>query len=483
MQKRQLKKTLEGLGELQRKAFSIRQDKDTNLYFHYGDGRKEAVLPITLRPYQHALHAAYYHKGFKRFFEVLPRRAGKEVESWTLIVKEAILNPGPYAMIYPTYAAARKILWNGFLTIPGSTEVIRFLNFIPKCMIARVSQQAMEIELTNGSIISFFGSEKYDRLRGINLKGAVFSEYAWSDPRAYRVLMPVFKNSQGFYILQTTYDGMNHAYHLMQKVKKDSGWFTREESALTLLNDQGERYITDEMIDESRRDGMPEYLIQQEYFSVVCLNESINYFARAVKTIDDDGRYQNNLYDPVYPVHIAFDIGVDDATALVFFQLPQKNKPSIIYYLEDHRKDISFYLEKIDRYLQSKQLRKGYLILPHDGNNQSWQTGKTSKEWLEERGEWVVTTPRLQSLMDGIRVIREYIYRSTFDKIKTERLIECLSNYRQEFDDKRGVYKETPCHDWSSHGVKAFQTLSLALDRQLLPTRTETEEAVVGCYL
>ncbi|WP_423062377.1 hypothetical protein [Candidiatus Paracoxiella cheracis] len=462
-------------------AFTLGQTANSDVCLHFKDGSEKNLLPITLRPYQYALHQAFYEKGYRRFFEVLPRRAGKEVESWSLLLKEAVLNPGPYAMIYPTYASARKILWDGFLTDPLTNTAIRFIDFMPKELVATKSKQKMQIILTNGSIISLLGSEQYDRLRGINLKGAVFSEYAWSDPRAYRTLMPIFKNNKGFYILQTTYDGMNHAYRLMQSVKNQSDWFTREASALTLVNENGERYITDAMIEESRRDGMPEYLIQQEYFCAVTLNESIHYFARAMKDAEEDDRFKENIHETRHKVHIAFDLGFDDMMALVFFQLDEYNKPRVIHYYEERRKSLNAYLEYIDRYLKPKNLRKGSLILPHDGANHSIQTGKSTLELLEDCGESVVATKRIANQHEGTQLIREYIYRTTFDTINADRLIECLSHYAQDFDEKRGLYKDTPKHDWSSHGVKAFQTMALALRDDFIDSAL-TDYSQVGWY-
>lgn len=481
MSTRQLENAVTKANTQQAGEFITVQRDNSDVLLRFKDSREKNVLPVTLRPYQYELHQAFYNKGYRRFFEVLPRRAGKEVESWTLLIKEAILNPGPYAMVYPTYAAARKILWDGFLTDPMTKDAVRFIDFIPHELVATKSKQTMQIILTNGSIISLLGSEQYDRLRGINLKGAIFSEYAWSDPRAYRTLMPIFKNNGGFYVLQTTYDGMNHAYRLMESVKSEPDWFTREASALTLVNEHGERYITDAMIDESRRDGMPEYLIQQEYFCAVTLNESIHYFARAMKDAEADSRFKENVHESRYKVHVAFDLGFDDMMALVFFQLDDLNKPRVIHYYEERRKSLNAYLDYIDAHLHTKNFRKGYLILPHDGANHSIQTGKSTQEILEDLGENVIGTKRIANQHEGTQLIREYIYRTTFDTLNADRLIECLSHYAQDFDEKRGLYKDTPKHDWSSHGVKAFQTMALALNDDLIDSPF-TDYSHVGRY-
>ena len=58
-----------------------------------------------------------------------------------------------------------------------------------------------------------------------------------------------------------------------------------------------------------------------------------------------------------------------------------------------------------------------------------------------------------------------------FNKENTVRLIDCLSNYSKEFDDKMGTYKNRPLHNWASHGVDAFQTMTLALDADMISDR------------
>ena len=43
------------------------------------------------------------------------------------------------------------------------------------------------------------------------------------------------------------------------------------------------------------------------------------------------------------------------------------------------------------------------------------------------------------------------------DKDRCERGIECLSNYRFEYNDDRDTHNVTPHHDWASNGADAFQ--------------------------
>lgn len=48
--------------------------------------------------------------------------------------------------------------------------------------------------------------------------------------------------------------------------KNPDVWFLSEKTVEDTTNTDGERIVTDKMIDEERRDGMDEDLVQQEYY-------------------------------------------------------------------------------------------------------------------------------------------------------------------------------------------------------------------------
>jgi hypothetical protein len=86
-------------------------------------------------------------------------------------------------------------------------------------------------------------------------------------------------------------------------------------------------------------------------------------------------------------------------------------------------------------------------------------------------GESAFIVPRTSSKTNAIEAMRRQLYSCYFNKENTGRLIDCLSNYSKEFDDRMGTYKNKPIHDWSSHGVEAFQTMTLALDSDMIVDR------------
>jgi hypothetical protein len=60
-------------------------------------------------------------------------------------------------------------------------------------------------------------------------------------------------------------------------------------------------------------------------------------------------------------------------------------------------------------------------------------------------------------VIDGIDVARSKIKNCWFDNTRCKHGIEALRQYRCDYDDKHGVLRKAPLHDWSSHGSDAFR--------------------------
>ena len=69
--------------------------------------------------------------------------------------------------------------------------------------------------------------------------------------------------------------------------------------------------------------------------------------------------------------------------------------------------------------------------------------------------------PRL-SIEDGIHAARAILPKCYFEKTGCKEGLQALRRYRKEFDEKKGVYKPHPLHDWSSHYADAFRYFAIA---------------------
>ncbi len=447
-------------------AISIIEEEDKTICV-CGDER--VIVPmVKLRPYQEEPRDLIVNRKINRIFRVMPRRSGKEVESWQILIECAIRNPGSYAIIYPELTQGKKIIWNGGITLENG-DMVKFLDMIPSFLvIGKPNSTDMTIKLWNGSIIQVLGSDKgIDKQRGTNFIGVVFSEFAYQDPRTYQNMMPVFRQNKGWAFLQTTYKGINHAYNYMKSIQTNKSWFTSVESAKTLVDEEGNRYVTEAMIQEDRDSGMAEFLILQEYFNIVSLNEESMYFAKPMSKMMKDGRIKENTYIPGLPVFSACDLGHHDDFVLLLFQLIDYVKPVIIWSTSGNQKPYVYYLNEAKSHCTENNCILDTNFAPHDVANKN-TTSTTPLKEARSMGFTVMVTPKPVNKLVAISDMSSMLYNTTIDKACTH-LVNCLSSYEKEFDEKMNVYKNIPVHNWASHGVDAFQTLTIAVSSRLIP--------------
>ena len=69
---------------------TCRRNEQGNLTLHFGKDETITLPLVSLRPYQKEIQDKLFQEGYKRFFLVRPRRAGKEMESWHLLNQGAL---------------------------------------------------------------------------------------------------------------------------------------------------------------------------------------------------------------------------------------------------------------------------------------------------------------------------------------------------------------------------------------------------------
>src|SRR5947209_1953031 len=174
--------------------------------------------------------------GYRRRADLVwHRRAGKDKTAWNWMIFSAIaLRQGTYFYFFPTYAQGKKDLWDA-----QDRDGVPFLAHVPKECLAGKNETEMQLKVKNRaggeSIIQIVGTDRYDSIRGSNPVGCVFSEYAFQDPQAAKVVQPILRENGGWAVFVTTPNGRNHAFKLYEEAKKDKDWY----SSLLTINDTG----------------------------------------------------------------------------------------------------------------------------------------------------------------------------------------------------------------------------------------------------
>lgn len=181
------------------------------------------------------------------------------------------------------------------------------------------------------------------------------------------------------------------------------------------------------------------------------------YYKRQFEAIYRDSRITLVPYEPALPVFTSWDLGISDAMAVWFFQFIGKEIRVIDYY-EQSGEGLPHYISV----LEGKGYRYGGHFAPHDINVRELSTGISRMERAAELGLKFERVPTNQDVPGGIEAVRDMLRYCYFDESKTELGRKALEAYRKEWDEKNGMFKDRPLHDWTSHGADSFRTMAAA---------------------
>ena len=417
----------------------------------------EIQLPYKFKPREYQVpFLQAMADGIKRAILLFHRRAGKDKTCINFVAMETQKRVGSYYYFLPTNVQGRKIIWDGM-----DYKGFKFLDHFPKEL--RSSQNATEMKLTlkNGSIFQVVGSDNFDSIVGTNPVGCVFSEYAIQDPQGWDYIRPILRENDGWAVFPYTPRGKNHGYDLYKMALENPEWFCQK---LT-VTDTG--VLSREEIDDERRAGMDEELIQQEFYCSFQSPLQGSYYAREMDKVDSQGRIKDIAYDPALLVDTWWDIGIGDSTAIIFVQ-NLFSEIRIIDYYETSGEGLPFYR----KVLQDRGYNYGTHIAPHDMSVRELGTGVSRIETAASLGMRFEVARKL-SIDDGINAVRLMLSYCWFDQTKCERLIDALRHYHKEYEPVLRTWKPKPFHDWSSHPCDAVRTGAVGRKRAVIPEQVD----------
>ncbi len=407
-------------------------------------------LPLNWSPrtYQLPLWKAL-ETGTKRAVAVWHRRAGKDLVSvnWTIV--QAFQRVGLYWHVLPTYKQGRKIVWEG-MTKDGR----RFMDHWPNEAISRRRDDEMTQWLSNGSVWQVVGAENEEdvnKLVGANPVGVVFSEYALQVPAIWNFVRPILAENGGWALFIYTPRGRNHGYTLAKMAEKNERWFFEK------LSVDDTNAIPMEAIENDREEGMPEEMVQQEYFVSFDAPLVGSYYGEVMAWLAQEKRISNVPWEPELPVYTAWDLGIGDATTIWYCQQVRKEVRII-----DYDQGVGKGLEHYTKLVSEKPYTYADHLVPHDAKVREFGTGKTRVEMAKNLGIKMRVVQKI-SLEDGIAATRALLRRCWIDETKCETGIQALREYRKEWDPVAEIFRNKPRHDWTSHPADGFRTLAVGL--------------------
>lgn len=372
---------------------------------------------------------------------VTHRRFGKTVMAVNHVLRASLECTAPrprHAYVAPTYQQAKKTAWDYLKLYTASIPGVEY------------NESELRADLPGDRRIMLLGAESYDSLRGIYLDGAVMDEYGYTPPEAFRrVIGPALSDRRGWALFLGTPNGRNHFAEVYETARLDPDSY----AAIFRASETG---ILDEAELAIQRRQMSEEEYAQEF---ECSFDSAirgAYYAKQLEAAKAGGRVRVVPWEPSVGVETAWDLGIDDATAIVCFQRIGR-EVHVIDYLEHTGEALPFYVKA----LQAKPYLWATDWLPHDAEVRELGSGKTRLEILRSLGRRDVRITPNVAIDDGIEAARLVLARTWFDETKAARLIDCLSAYRKDWDEKLQTFRSRPRHDWASHGADAFRYLAV----------------------
>ena len=415
-------------------------------------------------PYRPRELQAEMHNKLKRWnVLVMHRRFGKTVFAVNHMIKHVLTCPLPrprVALIAPTFTQAKRISWDYVKHYAGVIPGVTF------------NETELRADFPNNGRIMLLSGENPDALRGIYLDLCVFDEYGMQNPRVWgEVVRPALSDREGAAIFLGTPAGHNHFFDILQQAKEqeDEGsdqWYWKIAKA-------SETKVVKELeLDAAKMQMTPEQY-DQEYecsFTAAIIGA---YYGKLLAALDDENRITRVPYDPALPVHTAWDLGINDSTAIWFAQVYRGGAVNVIDYYENSGVGLDHYAEV----LRQKDYHWGDHLAPHDIEVRELGTGKSRLETAFGLGIRFKVIPKMK-IADGINAARMLIPKCYFDREKCNEGLEMLRQYRQEWDDRKRMFRDQPRHDFTSHSADAFRYLALGLENRTKMTKAPQFVAV-----
>ena len=212
-------------------------------------------------------------------------------------------------------------------------------------------------------------------------------------------------------------------------------------------------------------------MFEQEYHVSFEEMDAAAVYGEAYMKLVNDNRVHDFNLDPGHPVYVVFDIGASgmqsDATAWIVFQWI--NGRLFLYDCgEGHGKALPEYVDV----LQAKHYfhKVAAMILPWDGEHHEKAVNTTPADMMRQRFPnvavlaksnkvWKIPGSRQgdYNIVTDIQQTRMMLYNTIIHETNCQWLLECLENYKYEFNTRLQMWTQQPLHDKHSHMMDALR--------------------------
>ena len=434
------------------------------------------------RPYQAELHTMW--KGFQIGCAVMPRQSGKDVAMSMEMVERRLKEPkttGTYISL--DNPMIRDILWDKTYFDPITGKYIQMLQDNIPAGFAEFTGTNMVVNFSNKSRLKLQGY--FQSGRDKNGVGTSFQDYAFTElslfnredplPRLMPIITSGGEGEQKRLMIASTPRGRrkNPLWQLIQSQEGNKNFkliVRTIEDLNNMMRREGLPPVrTQEQLEIDRESYLKRFgndrMFEQEYYvSFDEMDAAAVYGEAYMKLLEEKRSYDFNLH-PSSPVYVAFDIGSSgmhsDATAWIAFQWIN-GRLWLFDCGEGHGKALPEYVDV----LREKPWfpRIAQMILPWDGDHHEKAVNTTPADMMRQKFPNVAVLAKSNKvykisgsrqgdfdLITDIQQVRMDLYNTVIHSTNCDWLLECLENYKYEFNNKLQEWSGKPLHDKYSH--------------------------------
>lgn len=183
------------------------------------------------------------------------------------------------------------------------------------------------------------------------------------------------------------------------------------------------------------------------------------YYGEQIGYMEQNGQIGVYPFDRALKVHTVWDLGVGKNLVVGFYQ--RDTITNHVRKIDYEEGEGSEGLPEMIAKVLNKPYSYGKHFGPHDLEATDVGTGKTRTEIAKGLGLKFTLVPA-QTIEDGINAVSVWLDRLYIDKEKCKKWIKAMKSYEHEWDDKRGMYKDDPLHNWASHGADEARYAALS---------------------
>ena len=419
---------------------------------------------------------------------VLPRQTGKDVAMSIEECQSALKTPkttGVYVSL--NNPMIRDILWDKTYLDPVSGQYVRMLqdNVPPElCSWQATSMTGSFSNKSRLKLQGYFQSGQDRNGVGTSFQRYNFTELALftredplprlmpiiqneAEPKKLRVAStPRGKRRNPLWQLMQSMEG-NSEYGIIIRTIDDINEMMRRAGEPPVLTQERLEQIRDAYLKRFGNDRM----FEQEYYCSFEEMDAAAVYGEAYSKLLEEKRNTDFNLDPGHPLYVAFDIGSSgihsDATAWIAFQW--FNGKLFLYDCgEGHGKALPEYVDVLRAKPWFNRLQA--IILPWDAEHHEKAINTTPADMLRlvfprvavlAKSNKVFKLPGSRQSdfaeITDIQKVRMQLYNTIIHETNCQWLMECLENFKYEFNTKLQMWSDKPLHDKYSHMMDALR--------------------------